>query len=191
MKNRSYLLFAWLLLAAGTFLLGQKPGTDSSRPSHSSVASAPSSTGIHSLASKSFGDSGSSAGGAQTRPGELPHVPKAPKVPKPSKFGKQKIEKSVSKAHDERLNGTQAAASPTPTMKIVSLLWGAPIPIKQGQSLSIAVMQATADAPGTITYTPSLGFEPPRGVCIVTARFTPSDSKQYSSATATVTVTVE
>jgi hypothetical protein len=122
---------------------------------------------------------------------DLPHVPKTPKPPKPPKLSKQEIEKPAPRAQAGEIDGSETVASPAPAVKIATLVWGAPLPIKQGQRLSAAVVHATVDAPGTITYTPPLNFAPPRGLCIVTARFIPSEPSQYKSATATVTVTVE
>jgi hypothetical protein len=122
---------------------------------------------------------------------DLAHAPKVPNPPKPPKLSKRELEKPASKAQAGGLDGSKTAPSSAQAMKIATLVWSAPLPIEQGQPLSAAVMQATADAPGTITYTPPLIFAPPRGLCIVTAHFIPSDPRQYRSTTAEVTVTVE
>jgi hypothetical protein len=70
------------------------------------------------------------------------------------------------------------------------LSWTAPAAISYGTALSAAQLNASASVPGTFSYTPSLGAVLSVGSHTLSVTFTPTDATDYSSATASVTLTV-
>ena len=73
----------------------------------------------------------------------------------------------------------------TPTIS-----WATPATITYGTPLSAAQLNATSTVAGTFTYSPAAGTVLTAGAQSLTAAFTPSDTTDYASATATVTLTV-
>jgi probable HAF family extracellular repeat protein len=71
-----------------------------------------------------------------------------------------------------------------------NLTWPAPADITFGTSLSNAQLNATANVPGTFLYTPPAGFMPPPGTTLLSVLFTPTDGVNYTTAFATVSLTV-
>src|SRR5262249_42672701 len=72
-----------------------------------------------------------------------------------------------------------------------TITWGAPAAITFGTALSSAQLDATASTPGTFVYTPAAGTIPTAGSNALSVTFTPSDTVNFASATATVTLTVD
>jgi hypothetical protein len=68
--------------------------------------------------------------------------------------------------------------------------WAAPAPISYGAALSAAQFNATASVPGKFAYSPAAGEVLPAGTHTLTATFTPADSAGYSTAQASVSLTV-
>jgi hypothetical protein len=83
---------------------------------------------------------------------------------------------------------TPATGANTPNVPVIS--WSAPAAIAYGTALSTAQLNATANVAGTFVYTPAAGAVLPAGQQTLSVLFTPTDSKTYSSATGSVTVTV-
>jgi hypothetical protein len=81
------------------------------------------------------------------------------------------------------LNG--AATQGTPVIS-----WPAPAAITYGTALSAAQLNATANVPGTFTYSPPTGTALDAGTQTLSATFTPTDTTKYTIATATVQLTV-
>ncbi len=77
------------------------------------------------------------------------------------------------------------APKPVPT-----ITWAAPAAITYGTALSATQLNATASVAGTFTYSPALGAVLTAGQHTLSAVFTPTDSADYSSTVATVTLTV-
>jgi hypothetical protein len=71
-----------------------------------------------------------------------------------------------------------------------NITWNTPAPIQYGTALSNVQLNATANVPGTFTYTPAAGTVPQAGSQKLTATFTPSDTTTYSVATSTVQLAV-
>ncbi|MBK8476194.1 MAG: hypothetical protein IPL39_07715 [Opitutaceae bacterium] len=71
-----------------------------------------------------------------------------------------------------------------------SLTWPAPAAIVYGTPLSAAQLNATANVPGVVTYTPAAGTALHAGIHPLAAAFTPTDSGNYMAATAPNTLTV-
>jgi hypothetical protein len=68
--------------------------------------------------------------------------------------------------------------------------WSTPAPIISGTPLGSTQLDATANVPGTFSYNPSAGTALSTGTHALTATFTPTETANYSSAQATVNITV-
>ena len=75
------------------------------------------------------------------------------------------------------------AAAPTIT-------WANPVAITYGTALSATQLNATASVPGTFAYTPAAGTVLGAGAQTLKVNFTPTDTTNYPSSTATVSLTV-
>jgi hypothetical protein len=78
----------------------------------------------------------------------------------------------------------------TVTQAVPTITWSAPAAIVVGTALSSAQLNATASVPGTFVYNPAAGTVPAMGNDTLAVTFTPTDSIDYKSATATVILTV-
>ena len=78
----------------------------------------------------------------------------------------------------------------TVNQAVPPITWPTPPAMQYGTALSTTQLNATASVPGSFTYSPAAGTVLPVGRTTVTAVFTPTDSRDYSSATATQTITV-
>ncbi len=87
-----------------------------------------------------------------------------------------------------------APATKTVTLTVNQALstisWATPAPITFGTALSSTQLNATASVPGTFTYSPQAGTIPPAGNNTLSVQFTPTDSVDYLTATASVTLVV-
>jgi sugar lactone lactonase YvrE len=81
------------------------------------------------------------------------------------------------------LSGTGTPATPV-------IAWTTPSAITYGTALSGTQLDATANAPGTFSYTPAFGIVLGAGVQTLKATFIPTDTVDYTTATATVQLTV-
>ena len=70
------------------------------------------------------------------------------------------------------------------------LTWAAPAAITVGTALSSTQLNATASVPGTFIYNSAAGTTPALGPNTLSVTFTPTDTTDYTTATATVTLTV-
>ena len=70
------------------------------------------------------------------------------------------------------------------------ITWGTPAPIPYGVGLSSTQLNASTNVPGTFTYAPSTGTILFSGSQTLSATFTPADTVDYTSTTATVTLIV-
>jgi len=70
------------------------------------------------------------------------------------------------------------------------IAWSTPAPIAYGAALSTTQLRAMASVPGSFAYTPSIGEVLPAGVHTLTVDFTPADAEGYTTAEATVLLTV-
>ena len=71
-----------------------------------------------------------------------------------------------------------------------AITWATPAAITYGTALSGAQLNASSTVAGSFAYSPAAGAVLPAGVQSLTATFTPTDTGNYSAATATVTLTV-
>jgi hypothetical protein len=65
-----------------------------------------------------------------------------------------------------------------------------PAPSKVGTPLSATQLDATANVPGTFTYSPAAGTKLPLGTSILTVHFVPQNTTLYTTAGASVQITV-
>jgi hypothetical protein len=68
--------------------------------------------------------------------------------------------------------------------------WGTPAPITYGTALGATQLNATANVAGSFSYLPAAGTMPGAGSQTLSATFTPTDTTDYGTATATVTLSV-
>lgn len=91
-------------------------------------------------------------------------------------------------------NLTYATATAQVSLQVAPALpaisWPTSAQVVYGTPLSTAILDATASVPGTFVYTPSLGNIPIVGSNTLTVNFTPTDSVDYATASATTTLLV-
>jgi phospholipase C len=71
-----------------------------------------------------------------------------------------------------------------------SITWPAPAAITYGTPLGAGQLDASSTVPGTFAYAPAPGVILPAGLQTLSVTFTPTDSTDYTSATASVPLTV-
>lgn len=76
----------------------------------------------------------------------------------------------------------------TPTAPTIT--WPTPAPISQGTPLTATQLNATANVPGKFVYLPAAGSVLAAGSVTLSASFTPNDITDYTSASATATISV-
>jgi hypothetical protein len=81
------------------------------------------------------------------------------------------------------VNITVGKVSPT-------VSWTAPAPISFGTTLSGTQLNATASVPGTFVYSPAAGTSPAVGTPTLSVTFTPTDTTDYNTGKASVTLQV-
>jgi len=86
--------------------------------------------------------------------------------------------------------GTSAAKSFTVTQATPAITWATPAAITYGTALSATQLNATSKVAGTWAYTPKTGSVLAAGSQTLSVTFTPTDTVDYTKATATVTLTV-
>jgi len=70
------------------------------------------------------------------------------------------------------------------------ITWPAPAAITYGTALSATQLDATANVPGAFVYTPAAGKVLTAGTQTLSVTFTPTDTTDYATATATQKLTV-
>lgn len=135
---------------------------------------------------------GTALGGSQLNatanvPGTFVYSPAAGTVPG---AGAQTL--SVTFTPTDTVNYGTATASVTLTVKQAtpSITWAVPAPIAFGVALNGTHLDATASVPGTFRYNPASGTVPAIGANTLTVVFTPTDTTNYTTATASVTLNV-
>jgi hypothetical protein len=83
-----------------------------------------------------------------------------------------------------------ATVSLTVNQVTPTITWAAPAAIIYGTALSATQLNATASVPGSLVYSPAIGNVPAAGNRTLSATFTPTDTVNYATATATVSLTV-
>jgi Domain of unknown function (DUF4214)/NHL repeat len=85
-------------------------------------------------------------------------------------------------------NKIRKITMPTPSAPVIS--WTAPAAVAYGTALSSAQLNATANVPGTFTYSPAAGAVPDAGSQTLTATFTPVDRSNFTTVSAMQTLMV-
>src|SRR6201996_85406 len=85
---------------------------------------------------------------------------------------------------------TQITITAAGSSNVPTITWNAPAAITYGTALSTTQLSATANVAGTFAFTPAAGTVLKAGTQTLSAVFTPTDTKTYSAATATVQLTV-
>ena len=70
------------------------------------------------------------------------------------------------------------------------ITWANPAAITYGTALSATQLNATASVPGTFVYSPAAGAVPNAGTQTLNVTFTPTDTTNYDTATASVSIVV-
>ena len=104
--------------------------------------------------------------------------------------GSQALTVTFTPADTKDFTTAAASISLTVNQAIPVLTWATPGAIVYGTPLSATQLDATANVPGTFAYTPGLGTLPTAGAQILSVTFTPTDTKDYATATANVALTV-
>jgi hypothetical protein len=91
---------------------------------------------------------------------------------------------------DPNFPAAQAAVPLTVNKATPAVLWPTPAPIAFGTVLSAAQLNASASVSGRFSYTPGAGEMLPAGTHTLSATFTPTDAAGYTTAQASVTLTV-
>jgi sugar lactone lactonase YvrE len=75
-------------------------------------------------------------------------------------------------------------------LSVPIITWVTPAAITYGAALSATQLNATANVPGTFTYTPAAGTVLAAGTQTLSVTFTPTDATDYATATKTVSLKV-
>jgi len=94
----------------------------------------------------------------------------------------------VGTVSDANYAGT-ASSSLTVTRKAPTVTWNTPAAITSGTALSATQLNATGSVPGSFAYTPAAGAVP-AGTQTLSVIFTPTDAANYTTASASVLLTV-
>ena len=94
-------------------------------------------------------------------------------------------------AQDAVGNGsTPSSVTYTVSQATPVVTWATPAPITYGTALSTTQLNATANVPGTFVYNPATGTVLKAGTQTLSVTFTPTDTTNYTTAAATVQLTV-
>ena len=87
--------------------------------------------------------------------------------------------------------GTKNSATPAPPQKTTpTITWPTPTAITYGIALGGTQLDATANVAGSFAYTPALGTVPVAGTQTLSVTFTPTDTTDYTTASASVQLVV-
>ncbi len=110
-----------------------------------------------------------------------------PSATAPTGAGSYSVTASISDPnYSGNSSGTLTVNKATP-----SITWAAPAAITVGTALGSTQLNASANTPGTFVYAPPSGTVLPVGLQTLLATFTPTDTADYTTTTATVTLTVD
>ena len=85
-------------------------------------------------------------------------------------------------------NADQGAAYVFSNLSTPTITWNTPAAITYGTALGNTQLDATASVAGTFTYTPTIGTVLPGGKQTLSVTFTPDDTTDYTTATASVAI---
>jgi hypothetical protein len=120
-------------------------------------------------------------------PGNFAYSPAAGTV---LEAGSQKLTVTFTPSDTVTYNTVTSNVQLTVTQATPAITWGPLSPIPQGIALSAAQLNATANIPGTLSYSPALGAVLSAGTQQLTATFTPADTTDYKVVKAHGSLTV-
>jgi Flp pilus assembly CpaE family ATPase len=120
-------------------------------------------------------------------PGEFAYQPAAGEV---LEVGTHSLSVTFTPADSANYTTAEASVPVCVARQTPSLEWPDPEPITVGAQLGDAQLNATASVPGEFVYNPGAGEVLGAGTHTLTATFTPADGEHYSTAQASVTITV-
>lgn len=86
--------------------------------------------------------------------------------------------------------GTATVTVTSPSPSTPTITWATPVAINYGTALGAPQLDATASVPGTFAYSPAAGTILTAGSHTLSLSFIPTDTTDYSTATDSVTITV-
>ena len=114
-------------------------------------------------------------------PGSFAYTPAAGTT---LKAGKQTLSATFTPTNTKTYSAATASVQLTVNQAAPTITWAAPAPISQGTALSATQLNAKASVPGSFMYNPATGAVLAAGTQQLTAVFSPTDTTDYSSATA-------
>jgi Bacterial Ig-like domain (group 3)/Abnormal spindle-like microcephaly-assoc'd, ASPM-SPD-2-Hydin len=105
-------------------------------------------------------------------------------------FGSQSLSVSFTPTDTTDYNTATASVTLTVSKATPAISWATPAGIVYGTALGSAQLNATSTAAGTFSYTPSAGTVLTSGSQTLSVSFTPTDTTDYNTATASVALTV-
>lgn len=107
------------------------------------------------------------------------------------KAGVQTLSVTFTPADTSLYGITSTAVSLQVNLATPAITWAIPAPITYGTALTAAQLNATSSVPGTFVYSPAAGTVPSAGAQTLTVVLEPSDTKDYTYATANVPLQVD
>ena len=120
-------------------------------------------------------------------PGTFTYLPAAGAV---LQAGSQKLTATFTPTDSTTYSTATASVQLTVGQANPVITWAPLSAIPQGTALGAAQLAATANVPGTFSYSPAAGTVLPAGTQQLTASFAPSDATDYASVTAHDSLTV-
>ncbi|MGB6686235.1 MAG: hypothetical protein WBE76_00160 [Terracidiphilus sp.] len=120
-------------------------------------------------------------------PGEFVYQPAAGEV---LEAGMHSLSVTFTPADGANYTTAEASVTVTVATQTPALQWPEPDPIVYGAALGSAQLNATSSAPGEFVYQPAAGEVLAAGTHTVTVTFIPEDGTHFSTAQASVTITV-
>jgi hypothetical protein len=106
------------------------------------------------------------------------------------KAGTQTLSVTFTPTDAADYKSTTATVSLTVNQAKPTISWSSPVAVTYGTALSATQLDATASVAGSFVYSPALGAVKGAGTQILSVTFTPTDATDYSTAAASVTITV-
>jgi hypothetical protein len=119
--------------------------------------------------------------------GTFTYSPAAGTVPVP---GSQTLSVTFTPTNTTDYNTATANVLLTVSMATPTITWATPAAITYGTALSATQLDATASVPGTFAYSPAVGTVLTAGSQTLSVTFTPTNTTDYSAATASVALFV-
>src|ERR1041385_6505186 len=120
-------------------------------------------------------------------PGTFTYTPAAATVPT---AGTQTLSVSFAPTGTTHYNSASATVSLIVNKAVPTIIWTTPAAITQGTALSATQLDAAASVAGSFVYDPASGTVPAAGTQTLSVTFTPTDSTNYTTATGSVSLTV-